>query len=96
MRRRFRNEGSGLAGLMIAALLLKPDAQPVHSSARSGEKELIQHLRSTRRIRRSRHARDSGHHISQFVDAISIRERPAEIEDRAVPGHWEGDLLVGT
>ena len=58
-------------------------------------KELIQHLRSKRRIRRSRHARDSGHHSGQIVDAISIRERPAEVEDRAVPGHWEGDLLGG-
>jgi IS30 family transposase len=57
------------------------------------KKELIQHLRFKRRIRRSRHARDSGHHKGQIVDAISIRERPAEIEDRAVPGHWEGDLL---
>jgi IS30 family transposase len=57
--------------------------------------ELIQHLRSRRRIRRSRHARDSGHHMGQIVDAISIRERPAEVEDRAIPGHWEGDLLRG-
>jgi transposase, IS30 family len=60
------------------------------------KKELIQHLRFKRRIRRSRHARDSGHRCGQIVDAISIRERPAEIEDRAIPGHWEGDLLGGT
>jgi IS30 family transposase len=60
------------------------------------KKELIQHLRFQRRIRRSRHARDSGHRMGQIVDAISIRERPAEIEDRAIPGHWEGDLLGGT
>ncbi len=60
------------------------------------KKELIQHLRSKRRIRRSRHARDSGHRSGQIVDAISIRERPAEIEDRAIPGHWEGDLIGGT
>src|SRR6202049_3537581 len=60
------------------------------------KKELIQHLRFKRRIRRSRHARDSGHRSGQIVDAISIRERPAEIEDRAIPGHWEGDLIGGT
>jgi IS30 family transposase len=60
------------------------------------KKELIQHLRFQRRIRRSRHARDSGHRSGQIVDAISIPERPAEIEDRAIPGHWEGDLLGGT
>ena len=60
------------------------------------KKELIQHLRTKRRIRRSRHSRVSGHRSGQIVDAISIRERPAEIEDRAIPGHWEGDLLGGT
>ena len=60
------------------------------------KKELIGHLRTKRRIRRSRYSRDSGHHSGQIVDAISIRERPAEIEDRAIPGHWEGDLLGGT
>ena len=60
------------------------------------KKELIQHLRTTRRIRRSRHSRDRGHHCGQIVDALSIRERPAEVEDRAIPGHWEGDLLGGT
>src|ERR1039457_444797 len=60
------------------------------------KQELIQHLRSKRRIRRSRKSRDSGHRCGQIVDAISIRERPAEIEDRAVPGNWEGDLIGGT
>jgi IS30 family transposase len=60
------------------------------------KRELIQHLRFKRRIRRSRHSRDSGHRSGQIVDAISIRERPAEIEDRAIPGHWEGDLIGGT
>jgi IS30 family transposase len=60
------------------------------------KKELIQHLRSKRRIRRSRHASVHGHSQGKIVDAISIRERPAEVEDRAIPGHWEGDLLRGT
>jgi IS30 family transposase len=59
------------------------------------KQELVKHLRSQRRIRRSRHSRDRGHHRGQIVDAISIRERPAEVEDRAIPGHWEGDLLSG-
>jgi len=59
------------------------------------KKELIQHLRSQRRIRRSRHASVHGHSQGKIVDAISIRERPAEVEDRAIPGHWEGDLLRG-
>jgi IS30 family transposase len=60
------------------------------------KKELIGHLRSKRRIRRSRHARIFKDSRGQIVDAISIRERPAEIEDRAIPGHWEGDLIGGT
>ncbi len=60
------------------------------------KKELIGHLRSKRRIRRSQHSRVRGQSRGQIVDAISIRERPAEIEDRAVPGHWEGDLISGS
>jgi transposase, IS30 family len=59
------------------------------------KKELMDHLRSKRRMRRSQHARVGGQSRGQIVDAISIRERPAEAEDRAVPGHWEGDLLSG-
>jgi IS30 family transposase len=60
------------------------------------KKELIGHLRSKRRIRRSQHSSNGGHSKGQIVEAISIRERPAEIEDRAIPGHWEGDLISGT
>src|SRR5260370_12403601 len=60
------------------------------------KKELMDHLRSERRMRRSRHATVSGQSRGQIVDAISIRERPAEVEDRAIPGHWEGDLLSGS
>ncbi len=59
------------------------------------KKELLDYLRSKRRMRRSRHASASGQSRGQIVDAVSIRERPAEVEDRAVPGHWEGDLLAG-
>jgi IS30 family transposase len=60
------------------------------------KQELVKHLRSQRRIRRSRHSSVHGHSQGKIVDAISIRERPAEVEDRAIPGHWEGDLLRGT
>jgi IS30 family transposase len=56
------------------------------------KKELIQHLRARRPIRRSRHATQKLGHI---LNAVSIRERPPSVEDRAVPGHWEGDLLCG-
>ena len=59
------------------------------------KQELVRHLRSQRRIRRSRHASIHGHSQGRIVDAVSIRERPAEVEDRAIPGHWEGDLLRG-
>src|SRR5271169_5773561 len=59
------------------------------------KKELMDHLRSKRRMRRSRHSSEHGQSRGQIVDAISIRERPAEAEDRAIPGHWEGDLLSG-
>src|SRR5215467_1986752 len=59
------------------------------------KKELMDQLRSKRHMRRSRHASVHGHSQGRIVDAISIRERPAEAEDRAIPGHWEGDLLAG-
>ena len=59
------------------------------------KKELMDHLRTKRRMRRSRHSSVHGHSQGRIVDAISIRERPLEVEDRAVPGHWEGDLLSG-
>jgi IS30 family transposase len=59
------------------------------------KQELVRYLRSHRRIRRSRHSSDHGHSQGRIVDAVSIRERPAEVEDRAIPGHWEGDLLRG-
>ena len=60
------------------------------------KKQLTGHLRSRRRIRRSRHAMDCGHHRGEIIGAVSIRERPAEANDRAVPGHWEGDLVEGS
>jgi len=57
------------------------------------KKELLDYLRSKRHMRRSRHPYVHGH--GRIIDAVSIRERPAEAEDRAIPGHWEGDLLAG-
>jgi len=60
------------------------------------KKELQQHLRSKRAMRRSRHASLKGEGLGQITNTVSIRERPAAVEDRAVPGHWEGDLIFGT
>jgi IS30 family transposase len=60
------------------------------------KKDLQAHLRSGRAIRRSRHASSKSDARGSLNDMISIRERPASIEDRAVPGHWEGDLLCGS
>jgi len=60
------------------------------------KKELQQHLRSQRAIRRSRHANQKRDGRGQIKNAVSIRERPASVEDRAVPGHWEGDLIAGS
>ncbi len=60
------------------------------------KKELLAHLRSTRLMRRSRRASTKGQPRGQIKEAVSIRERPPEAEDRAVPGHWEGDLLSGS
>jgi IS30 family transposase len=60
------------------------------------KQELMRHLRSKRRMRRSRPSSNNAVGRGHLPDAISIRERPAEVEDRAVPGHWEGDLVAGT
>ena len=60
------------------------------------KKELLKYLRRPRAMRRSRHSKLKGKGLGQITNAVSIRERPAEVEDRAVPGHWEGDLLCGS
>jgi IS30 family transposase len=60
------------------------------------KKELTQHLRRTRIMRRSRHHTQKTDNHGRITDTASISERPATAEDRAVPGHWEGDLLFGS
>ena len=60
------------------------------------KKELLKYLRRPRAMRRSRHSNLKGKGLGQITNAVSIRERPAEVEDRAVPGHWEGDLICGS
>jgi IS30 family transposase len=60
------------------------------------KKELLEHLRAKRTIRRSRHASLKRNGLGQIKNAVSISQRPASVEDRAVPGHWEGDLIGGS
>ena len=60
------------------------------------KKELLAHLRRTRGTRRSRHYTQKTDIHGRITDALSISERPAAVEDRAVPGHWEGDLVFGS
>ena len=60
------------------------------------KKELLQYLRRRRTMRRSRHTSLKGKGLGKITDTVSISERPASAEDRAVPGHWEGDLIIGS
>lgn len=60
------------------------------------KQELTTHLRSRRAMRRAKSATTEGQQRGQIRDAVSIRQRPPEVADRAVPGHWEGDLITGS
>lgn len=60
------------------------------------KKELLEHLRRTRDMCRSRHHTQKTSDHGRITDTVSISERPATLEDRAVPGHWKGDLLFGS
>ncbi len=60
------------------------------------KKELLQHLRRTRGMRRSRHHTQKTDNHGRITNTVSISERPASVDDRAVPGHWEGDLIMGS
>jgi IS30 family transposase len=81
------------------AMQLSPETiyRSLYVQARGSlRKELSRHLRSGRRMRRPRRASASGQGRGQIKEMVMISERPAAVEDRAVPGHWEGDLLLGT
>ncbi len=60
------------------------------------KKELTGHLRSRQMMRRSKYASPEGQPRGQIRDGVSIRARPADVNDRAIPGHWEGDLMTGS
>jgi IS30 family transposase len=93
-----------IVGWLRATFPSDPDMQVSHETIYRSlfvqsrgvlKRELLQQLRRQRPFRHARTATRAGHHRGRIVDAVSIRERPAEAADRAVPGHWEGDLLVG-
>ncbi len=60
------------------------------------KKELIRELRTQRVMRQSKHFNTKGNARGGIIDAVSIHDRPAEVNDRIIPGHWEGDLICGT
>jgi IS30 family transposase len=94
-----------IAGWLVAEFPDDPELRVSHEtiyltlfvqSRGALRRDLAAHLRTGRAMRRARRSSVHGHGRGQIVDAVTISERPAETEDRAVPGHWEGDLLIGT
>lgn len=94
-----------IAGWLVAEYPDEPELRVSHETiyltlfvqARGAlGRDLTAHLRTGQVIRRSRHATPRGRGRGQIVDPVRISARPADVEDRAVPGHWEGDLLIGT
>jgi transposase, IS30 family len=93
-----------ISGWLRVAFPSDPDMQVSHETIYRSlfvqsrgvlKRQLVQHLRRGRHRRQASAARRVGHYPGHIVDAVSIRERPADAADRAVPGHWEGDLLMG-
>ena len=89
-----------LAKLHVADLEMRISHETIYRSlfvqARGVlKRELISRLRSRRMMRRGKTSTTEGQPRGRIIDAISIHERPAEVEDRTIPGHWEGDLLSG-
>jgi IS30 family transposase len=93
-----------IAGWLRTTFRSDPDMQVSHETIYRSlfvqsrgvlKRELLAHLRWQRRFRHARAAARVGHHRGRIVDAVSIRARPADADDRAGPGHWEGDLLIG-
>ena len=60
------------------------------------KRELVDCLRSRRMMRRSQHSTTAGQPRGRIPEAVSIRECPAEVDDRAVPGHWEDNMISGS
>ena len=81
-----------IGGKLTSVARLSVVSQRTWDSLYPARSELMAHLRAQRIFRRSRHATQKRGKQGQIVDAVSISERPASVEDRAVPGHWEGDL----
>ena len=93
-----------IAGWLRVTFPSDPDMQVSHETIYRSlfiqsrgvlKRQLLQQLRRQRQVRHARAATRAGHYQGRIIDAVSIRERPAEAADRAVPGHWEGDLLMG-